>query len=192
MTDPLENLLQQTDEACAIVGEAASCPADLTAIVHRRALHRRRIRRNIAVGVGSLSLIAVVSVFYTVSFNNHSSPPQSKSVDVAQLLAEQQQLRVAIEQQQKRIELLERIIERKRELQAVRIELALHDPADDVRQEIERTALIIVHQADRKHQRLGLTESAVRDYQSVVESFPHTEWADVARMRLAALEKGNN
>ena len=74
-----------------------------------------------------------------------------------------------------------RSIERARALQAK------VDPIVRIDRQIEQAAFVIVAQADRKVRRWNLTDSAADDYRRVVELFPKTHWAAIARQRLAAM-----
>ena len=62
------------------------------------------------------------------------------------------------------------------------------DPIERMESQIDRAAFVIVAQADRKARRWNLTDSAANDYRRVIELFPSTRWADVARQRLAGTE----
>ena len=61
------------------------------------------------------------------------------------------------------------------------------DPAEQIDYQISRAALTILLEADRKHEQYGLTESARRDYQRIIDLFPDTDSAATAHHRLAAL-----
>jgi len=62
------------------------------------------------------------------------------------------------------------------------------DPIVQIDRHVEQAAYTIVAQADRKVRRWNLTESAASDYQRVIELFPQTCWAEVARQRLAGIK----
>lgn len=55
-------------------------------------------------------------------------------------------------------------------------------------QELERTAFLMVYQADRAYRELNLRDAAARSYRQTIELFPATNAASVARKRLAELE----
>jgi outer membrane protein assembly factor BamD (BamD/ComL family) len=54
---------------------------------------------------------------------------------------------------------------------------------------VDKTAFILVYQADKLYKELNRTESAVRAYKEVIQLFPKNRWADVARERLLEIEK---
>ncbi|MBP7935657.1 MAG: hypothetical protein KA354_13505 [Phycisphaerae bacterium] len=55
-------------------------------------------------------------------------------------------------------------------------------------QELERTAFLMVYQADRAYRELNLRDAAARSYRQTIELFPGTNAASVARKRLVELE----
>lgn len=59
------------------------------------------------------------------------------------------------------------------------------DPLDRIRAEQDRGAMALVRQADRQYRELDRKASAAAGYGRVVELFPRTHWAAVARQRLA-------
>lgn len=62
------------------------------------------------------------------------------------------------------------------------------DPLARFDQELERTAFLMVYQADRVYRELKLPDTAVRSYQKTIELFPSTNAASVARKRLTEIE----
>jgi hypothetical protein len=58
------------------------------------------------------------------------------------------------------------------------------DPRDRIRVQQDLAAMVLVRQADRYYRELDRKGSAVAGYERVVELFPMTEWAGVARQRL--------
>ena len=64
------------------------------------------------------------------------------------------------------------------------------DSSIRIQTELEKAALIILHQADRRYDELDLKASAIEEYRQVIEYFPSTLGARKARQRLARIEKG--
>ena len=58
----------------------------------------------------------------------------------------------------------------------------------EINQQIEQAALIITYQADRKYDKLNLKQSAIEDYNRVIELYPQTHWAQHAREKLEQIE----
>ena len=59
--------------------------------------------------------------------------------------------------------------------------------AETTQDQVEQAAFVIVHQADRKRNELGLPTEAEADYRRVLELFPQTRSAEIARERLNQL-----
>ncbi len=72
-----------------------------------------------------------------------------------------------------------------RRLQQLEAELAsIADPVEEIQQQVDKTAFILLYQADRLYRELDQTESAVDAYNRLIELFPNNRWAQVARQRL--------
>jgi tetratricopeptide (TPR) repeat protein len=75
-------------------------------------------------------------------------------------------------------------------LAALEAELAsIPDPLAELEKQTDRTAFVLVYQADRLYRELDQTESAVEAYEQVIRLFPQNRWAEVARKRLAEIKK---
>ncbi|MFH1716490.1 MAG: tetratricopeptide repeat protein [Planctomycetota bacterium] len=106
-------------------------------------------------------------------------------------------LEAQIEQLQVRtdatLKLIHEVLEderRHRRLDELQAELAsIPDPVEEVGRQVDKTAFILVYQADRLYRELNQTESAVEAYNRVIELFPENQWANVARQRLSEIEK---
>ena len=62
--------------------------------------------------------------------------------------------------------------------------LARSDPAEEVRQQMDQAALVMVYQADRMRRVLDLQAPAMQMYRRAAELFGQTHWGGVARQRL--------
>jgi hypothetical protein len=77
-----------------------------------------------------------------------------------------------------------------RRLAALKAELAsIPDPVKEIDRQVDKTAFILVYQADKLYKELNETDSAVRAYKEVIQLFPTNQWADVARERLSQIEQ---
>ena len=54
---------------------------------------------------------------------------------------------------------------------------------------MDRTAFLLIYQADRLYLELNQTESAVAAYKELIQLFPDNRWAQVARERLSQIEQ---
>jgi len=66
---------------------------------------------------------------------------------------------------------------------------AIDDPLEEIQQQVDKTAFILIYQADRMYRELNQTESAVETYKRVIQLFPENQWAQVARERLAQIKE---
>jgi tetratricopeptide (TPR) repeat protein len=78
---------------------------------------------------------------------------------------------------------------RQRRLEELEAQLAsIPDPLEEIQKQVDKTAFILVYQADRMYRELNQTDSAVENYLRVIELFPKNRWARVARQRLSEIE----
>lgn len=75
--------------------------------------------------------------------------------------------------------------EHERAMEQVRRELALGDGLDEVRRELDVVAYRMICRADRMREAMQPSEEAVALYRQVIELFPTTHSAELARERLA-------
>ena len=202
-TDPLQDLLQHADLPAPPAGPP---PDQLSASVRRTAARRRR--RSVIIRTLGIPLVALtlgLALWLTAGWHlsaqqrgglsspgrsaaplhtriaNTSAQSNDTAASIALLRTEIEALRVEIELRTARIARLRRIDRDRR--------LALQpDPAQKVRDELEKAALIIVYQADRKYNELNLPESAIADYKRAIDLFGQTKWAAIARDRLAKIQ----
>lgn len=190
----LEQLLRQADEAFARL----PCPAtDLGIRVRRQA---RRQRRVIMLGSAAAAMLAlVVSAISLRSDRGAPLRPEGPVMadnsavheQVAQLQAEIDRLKEEIASHARVVEEVMRRAEIEQRLAALKQQAAI-DPLQEVSDQVDRAALIMVYQADRMYRELNLRESAVASYEQTIKLFPQTHWAQVAKDRLAALKSAGN
>jgi TolA-binding protein len=180
----IEKLLRSADRAA---GEPRFRP--VTAAQVRRRLQRRWVVR-LAVPAAAAAVVAVmvaVGVLGTQAGRPQPQPqPQQR---IASLEAQVKQLQA---QTDATLRLVREVLEKDRQerhLASLQAELArIPDPAQEIERQVDKTAFILVYQADRLYQELNQTESAVRAYKEVIQLFPTNQWADVARERLSQIE----
>jgi hypothetical protein len=189
--DRLRQILQQAD---ATAGAAPEMPGDLAQRVRVRASRRRRVR----VGLGAAAVL-VLAVGATWFWPRRSTTPrssdQSRSVvaeppepDVAQLKVELERLRRDAEMRLAVIHRTEEILEELKHFDALRNQPPPPDAVANTRRQVDHAAYVLVSQADRMCRELNLCDSAAVRYRRVVDLFPESRWAVVARQRLSELE----
>ncbi len=209
-TECIEELLRQADEEA---GEPWLAP-NLAARTYRTYARRRRVRAGVSLAASFLLVAGMVymvrgHVFHRSPSANRqeditnrgdiglrTNPVQMAQAQIEQLRAEVAQLRAEAEERkailaevlkrQERQERLERLEALERQVRQQ------SDPLTETNRLVERAALVILYQADRKYNELDLKESAMADYRQVIQLYPKTRWAEGARQRLKDIEKQQN
>ena len=178
----IENLLRYADRTAA--GPALP-PSDLVDRVIRRA----RRRRMASAGIGVAAVVAAISVATTLFLPEPAEQPAGAGPGpIAQL---QDDANYALAEAKMHELVVENLLARQRQRRGLARSKAMQarpDPVEQMDSHVEQAAFVIVTQADRKARQWNLTDSAASDYRRVIELFPRTRWADVARQRLAGIE----
>jgi tetratricopeptide (TPR) repeat protein len=180
--DKIENLLRTVDQ---MAGPAKPVSANLAAVVRRRA-HRRRTVRIAAPIAAVVAALAAVGVWSLATTSSETLQDQTRLVAIE----------TQIEQLQARtdatLKLIQEVLEKERQqrkLAELEAELAsIRDPLEEVKEQIEKTAFILVYQADRMYQQRNQRDSALAAYNRVIELFPQTRSAQTARQRLSQMQ----
>ncbi len=78
---------------------------------------------------------------------------------------------------------------RQQRLEELEAELAsIPDPLEEIEKQVDKTAFILVYQADRLYRELNETQSAIETYKRVIKLFPKNQGATIARERLSEIE----
>ncbi|HUT31812.1 MAG TPA: hypothetical protein VMX13_18640 [Sedimentisphaerales bacterium] len=179
--DKIENLLRTADQTA---GPVKTLSADLAAIVRRRARRRRTIR--IAAPIAAVvAALAAVGVWHLAAGTAETPQDQTRLVSIEVQLAQLEARTDAT------LKLIQEVLEkerRQRKLAKLQAELAsIGDPLEEVKKQIEKTAFILVYQADRMYQQRNQKQSALATYNRVIELFPQTRSAQTAKQRLAEI-----
>ena len=133
----------------------------------------------IGVGLGSICLRTA-----------RTPPPPQEQQRIATVEAQLRQLQA---QTDAVLKLVHEVLEKDRQegqLAALEAELAsIPDPAEEIGQQVDKTAFVMLYQADRLYKELRQTESAVEAYKEIIQLFPENRWAAVARERLSQIQK---
>ncbi len=178
----IRTLLQKADE---VAGEPAFGP--VTAAGIRQRVFRKRVR----LAVPSLAAAAAILIGTGVLLTRtRPEPPQPQERRIASLETQIEQLRA---QTDATLKLMQEVLAKDRQerrLAALEAELAsIPDPRVEIDRQVDKTAFILVYQADKLYKELNQTESAVEAYKEVIQLFPKNRSADVARERLSQIEQ---
>jgi hypothetical protein len=190
--DPLQQLLSRAD---AVAGSPARASADLAHRV-RAELRRRQVRTRIAgAGVASAALLAIA-----VALAVHPAPPTLTTHlptsiptatvrhDEPNLVQLRERLAALRSESDAREATVDAVLARESEQRAI-ARAPQTDPLAHIAAERDLGAFALVRQADRRYRESENPNpaAAATAYARVVELFPNTHAAAVARQRLAAI-----
>lgn len=179
--DRIKNLLQDADR---LAGGPTGTDVDLSTI------RQRASRRCFASLAGPIALAAVLLIAAGIwRWTADNSERINEREQIARLERQVKQLQASTDTA---ISLIHEVLEderRQSQLDQLEAELAsIPDPLEEIQKQVEKTAFILVYQADRLYRELNETEAAVETYKRVIKLFPRNKWATVARQRLTEIE----
>jgi hypothetical protein len=182
MSMDLGQLLREADASAARpVAPAGNLGAAVRAVARRR----RRVRAGIGSALAALALVtcglyALRPHGDGIVVQRELTPPvvspEEARREIARLDAEARS----------RMAVVERVMATERRRSGVK-ERRVADPLLAVRREQDRTAYLLIYEADRLARKSEARERAVEEYRRVLALFPDTHWASVARERLVEL-----
>ena len=179
--DEIQKLLQTADRTA---GPLAEVHVNLAAV--RRHASRRRFISSAAPVAAAAALMVAVGLWGLAIRTPQTTQEQGK---VASLEAQVKQLQARTDAA---LKLIQQVLEderRQQRLNELEAQLAsIPDPLEELEKQVDKTAFILVYQADRLYKELNQTDSAVENYNRVIELFPENRWAEVARQRLTEIE----
>jgi hypothetical protein len=185
--DRIQALLREADAAAGPPPPAAGLADRVLAL----ARHRRRVRL-VTAGGGLMLLILAACLSWLLSGGRRAPKPIGRPAlswqQVERIAAGVEQLRLEAEAGLSLAARMADAQDRRRRLAALQAALQRPDPLQRIRAEADETARCMVRHAWALHRRLGLPAEARRQYRRVVELFPRSPWAQVARRELTRLE----
>lgn len=177
--DKIKNLLYEADQTA---GGPVPLSSNIAAAVRRRA--SRRHTANLAFRVAAAAVVLFALGIW--SFNVKKARDRQR---IVVLEAEIKQLKT---QTDATLNLIRQVIDEERKhrrLDEMRAQLAsIPDPLEDIQKQVDKTAFILVYQANRMYSELNQKDSAVQAYKRVIELFPQSPWAEVARQRISEIQ----
>lgn len=181
--DKIENLLQQADR---IAGRPKAVSANLSAIVRRRA-HRRHVLVSITAPMAAAAVIIIATGIWHIAVRTSGQTEDKEKIISLEKQLEQLQVRTDAA-----LNLIQEVLvteQKRHSLDELEAQLAsIPDPLEEIQKQVEKTAFILVYQADRLYYELNRTDSAVETYKRVIKLFPKNQWAQVARERLSEID----
>lgn len=179
----IKNLLQKADQT---VGGPAPISANLAAAVRRRA--NRRHTANLAVRIAAAAVVIFALGIWSFSVKKTRDRQR-----IVALEAQIEQLRV---QTDATLNLIREVLDedrKQRRLYELQAQLAsIPDPLEEIQKQVDKTAFILIYQANRMYRELDQKASAIRAYNRVIELFPQSRWAEEARQRLSEIKNNQH
>jgi hypothetical protein len=173
MTDEkLQQLLQTAD---ANAGPPPATTRDLATAIHHRLTHRRRRATQLA-AASTILLCTTLALLPLLKTKPPTPPPITTTIDPSKLQAELSLMRLTAQSQAATIDqLLEH--QRLSSLRARSEQLQRRAPPDtSLQHHRDAAARLLLHDADRTR--------APDQYRRLIDLFPETPWASLARQRL--------
>jgi cell division protein FtsL len=183
--DPLTKLLLQADRTA---GRPTHIRVDVSDI------HHQANRRRVIQIVGPVATAAVLMVALGIwSITRKMSQITSEQNKIASLENQIKQLQA---QTNVAMSLIQEVLEQERRqqrLDELEAELAgITDPIEEIQEQMDKTAFMLVYQADRLYRELNQTKSAIETYKRVIRLFPENRWAKEARKRLEEIKNNRS
>ena len=177
--DKIKNLLQKADQTA---GGPVPVSIDLSA-VRRRAGRRQTANLAFRVAAVAVVLFALCIWSYTAK----------KSRDQQRIITLELQIEQLRAQTDATLKLIREVLDeerKQRRLNELQAQLAsIPDPLEEIQKQVDKTAFILVYQANRMYRELDQKEAAIQAYNRVIELFPQSRWAEEARQRLLEIKK---
>jgi CRISPR/Cas system CSM-associated protein Csm2 small subunit len=176
--DKIKNLLYEADQTA---GGPAPVSVDLSAI-RRRANRRQTVNLASRIAAAAVVLFALGIWSYTAK----------KTRDQQRIVALEMQIKQLQTQTDATLNLIRDVLDedrKQRHLNELRDQLASYsDPLEEIQKQVDKTAFILVYGANRMYRELDQKDSAIQAYNRVIELFPQSRWAEVARQRLSEIQ----
>lgn len=181
--DKIKNLLQEADR---MAGSPEAVSANLSAIVRRRA-HRRHLRISLTAPLAAAAVILIAAGIWNLSIRTTET-----TIDQEKIVSLEKQLEQLQTRTDAALKLIQEVLvadHKKDSLNELEAQLAsIPDPLEEIQKQVDKTAFILVYQADRLYRELNRMDSAVEAYNRVIKLFPKNQWAQVARERLLEID----
>jgi tetratricopeptide (TPR) repeat protein len=153
----------------------------------RQRIHRRRVMRSAGLTAAAAVVVVAATLWIVCMQRQKPQPEQQRIVSL------EMQVRELQVQTNATLKLVQEVLEKDRQdrhLASLEAELSsIPEPMMEIERQVDKTAFLLVYQADKLYKELNQTESAVAAYKEVIQLFPKNRWADVARERLSQIEK---
>jgi septal ring factor EnvC (AmiA/AmiB activator) len=179
--DRLEQLLQAADKSA---GRPVYHTDNLADFVHRRA-RRRRIKMVVAPIAAAFLILAGFWILPKTVGQKPLTPEQIASLNT--------QIRDLNKRVDATLNLVREVLAQQKaqqRLDELNAQLAaIPDPLDELNKKVEKTAFILVYYADKRYEESGNPQDVIQTYNRVIELFPDTRSAKLAKQKLVEIQK---
>lgn len=184
--DKLKTLLTEADTTAG----PASYGSVSAAGIRRRG--KRRQIQIIAFPSAVAAMLLVGIGLWSLCTRTPTPPPES----VAKIASLEEQIKQLQIQSAETLRLVREVVAAERnqaQLAALEAELAgIRDPLEQMREQADRSAYMLLCQADDFYREMGRAQAAIETYEQVIRVFPDSSWADQARSRLAQIRSNRD
>ena len=181
--DRLEQLLQTADKSA---GRPIYHTDNLADFVRRRA-RGRHIKMIVAPIAAAVFILAGLCLF---TFTNKAGQKPLTPQQIASLNAQIKDLNKRVDAT---LNLVREVLARQKaqqRLDELNAQLAaIPDPLEEMNKKIEKTAFILVYYADKRYEESGDPQDVIQTYNRVIELFPDTRSAELAKQKLIEIQK---
>jgi hypothetical protein len=181
--DKIKNLLQKADQ---MAEEPLFLSSNLAAAIRRRAGRRQTV--NLAARIAAAAVVVIALGIWSFT--------AKKTRDRQRILALEVQIEQLRAQTDATLNLIREVLDeerKQRRLIKLQAQLASYsDPLEEIQKQVDKTAFILVYQANRMYRELDQKEAAINAYKRVIELFPRSRWAEEARQRLSEIKNNQN
>ena len=177
--DKIKNLLYEADQTA---GGPVPVSANLAFAVRRRANRRQTV--NLAARIAAAAVVVIALGIWSLT--------AKKARDQQRIVALEIQIKQLKAQTDATLNFIREVLDeerKQRRLQELQAQLASYsDPLEEIQKQVDKTAFILVYQANRMYRELDQKDSAIKAYNRVIELFPQSRWAEEARQRLSEIK----
>ncbi|HPY51329.1 MAG TPA: hypothetical protein PLO68_15790, partial [Sedimentisphaerales bacterium] len=133
---------------------------------------RLRLRRRRSIAIAAPAAAAAILLCGVALWNRRPHPQEPAAEPQERIASLEEQVRQLQSQTETTMRLVQEVLAKERQerrLAALQAELAsIPDPAQELQRQADRTAFVLVYQADRMIREMNQTESAVETYEQVI------------------------
>ncbi|MBN1795889.1 MAG: hypothetical protein JW804_04390 [Sedimentisphaerales bacterium] len=186
MEDRIQNILKKADQAA---GKTTNIPSNLTDIIRLRA-QRKHTTNAVFVTLFVSVPLAILGTWFLAD-----RPTQIAHQDV-KIETIQHKVSQLEKSTETTLALIDKILDREERLRRIdelEAKVAkMDDSLNQVRLEFDKTAFILVNNANRMYDELDMKRPAIEEYKRIISLYPQSRWAEVAKQKLLEIKNEKN